>query len=322
MRATSQKCGFTIIELLTVMSIIIILMGVLVPAVNRTRMFAKTVTQRGQFHEISRGLELFRNDHEEAYPDSGAVDSNATPNGYCGAMKLCEALIGQDGMGFHPSSSDFQAKQTDAYLFNPYHCVAIEPTAYTDPLKASLRERIKYVEAESIRATPLQYLYPWDITTDGKNFYATIGTFKNTMPDYPNSVIGDIFRRATIQGGTLGCPDRGSQKVGMPVLYYKADQSKLSHDTITDPKTVTSNTNIYNFDDNYAITALGCPWEGGTAKTTDHPMFKDPLVFLNEITNTKVTATPRPHNESGFILLSAGWDGLYGTQDDVYNFID
>jgi hypothetical protein len=45
-----------------------------------------------------------------------------------------------------------------------------------------------------------------------------------------------------------------------------------------------------------------------------------PLVFLKAITNDKVTSTPRPHNEDGYILLSAGWDGLYGTQDDVYNF--
>ena len=49
--------GFTIVELLTVMSIIIILMGVLVPALNRVRRFSKIVTQRGQFHEISKGLE-------------------------------------------------------------------------------------------------------------------------------------------------------------------------------------------------------------------------------------------------------------------------
>ncbi len=58
------------------MSIIIILMSVLVPGLNRARIFAKIVTQKGQFHEISKGLELFRNDHQETYPDSGAADTN------------------------------------------------------------------------------------------------------------------------------------------------------------------------------------------------------------------------------------------------------
>ena len=113
----------------------------------------------------------------------------------------------------------------------------------------------------------------------------------------------------------------------MPVLYYKADPSKLNHDTTTIPAVGTPNQNIYNFDDNYAITALGLPWEG--VHTNDHPMYKPSLtsspgdgtpIFYKAITNDKVTATSRPHNEDGYILMSAGWDGLYGTQDDVYNF--
>ncbi len=105
---------------------------------------------------------------------------------------------------------------------------------------------------------------------------------------------------------------------GMPVLYYKADPAKLTHDATT--SLVAPNKNIYDVDDNYGITALGCPWE--SAKSTDHPMYTDPLTFYREITNSKVTTTPRPHNEDSYILLSAGWDGLYGTQDDVYNFAD
>jgi type II secretory pathway pseudopilin PulG len=320
--------GFTIIELLTVMSIIIILISLLVPALNRTRIFAKKVLQKSQFHEMSKGLELYRNDHQDTYPDSGAVDSNG--DGYCGAMKLCEALLGQDGMGFHPSSS-FQAAQPLTYLFNPYHCVPRDPgvTAYTTTEAANLRERTKYIDAEGIKAIPLQYLYVWDISA-GVPFYPPptgTGAFKNTMPDYPDSVIGDVFLRANIKGGTTppGCPDRVGQKVGMPVLYFKADTSKLNHDTLTSPVAGTPNQNIYNFDDNYAITALGCPWEG-VKGITEHPMYKPdppgPLLFLKAITNTKIAATPRPHNEDGYILMSAGWDGLYGTRDDVFNFVD
>jgi hypothetical protein len=297
------------------MSIIIILMSVLVPGLARTRRYAKVVTQKGQFHEISKGLELFRNDHQETYPDSGATDSNTSPAGYCGAMKLCEALLGRDGMGFHPLSN-FQAQQTGTYLFDL--CTIRDPgvTAYTPTEKTNLQDRTKYTDAENIKAYRLQDIYNWVITS-GASFY-TSSAFKSTAADIPNAVIGDVFQRADIKG--TRCPARSGQKVGMPVLYYKADPSKLAHDVITVPAAGTPNTNIYNFDDNYAITAIGCPWESGTAKTTDHPMFTDPKVFLKAITNDKVTATPRPHNEDGYILLSAGWDGLYGTQDDVYNF--
>jgi type II secretory pathway pseudopilin PulG len=320
MTSKKLRTGFTIVELLTVMSIIIILMSVLVPGLARTRRYAKVVTQKGQFHEISKGLELFRNDHQETYPDSGATDSNGV--GYCGAMKLCEALVGRDGMGLHPSSN-FQALQTSTYLFDL--CTIIDPgvTAYTAAQKANLQERNKYTDAENIKAYRLQDIYNWTITS-GTSFYPPAtgdGKFKNTpATNYPNAVIGDVFQRASING--TYCPSRAGQKMGMPVLYYKADPSKLAHDTITQPTPSTPNANIYNFDDNYAITALGCPWE--TSRATEHPMYSPdppgPLVFLKAITNDKVTSTPRPHNEDGYILLSAGYDGQYGTQDDVYNF--
>ena len=321
MTSTKTK-GFTIVELLTVMSIIIILMSVLVPGLARTRRYAKVVVQQGQFHEISKGLELYRNDHQETYPDSGAVDSNNV--GYCGAMRLCEALLGQDGMG-NSTLSNSQASQPLTYLFDL--CYISSPTLYTGTppsrldLAASIRDRTMYVEADSVKAYRLQDVFNWPITS-GVNFYTPIAAFKTndgsaSIPStYPDAVIGDVFQKATIN--TTHCPPRLGQKVGMPVLYYKADSSKIAHDATTNPLTTTINTNIYNFDDNYAITALGCPWEG--VLTTHHPMYDDPRVFLNAITNDKVTSTPRPHNEDGYILLSAGWDGLYGTQDDVYNF--
>ncbi|MGA2092130.1 MAG: type II secretion system protein [Sedimentisphaerales bacterium] len=333
----TTKKGFTIIELLTVMSIIIILLGVLVPALNKTRRYAKTVVQRGQFHEISKGLELFRNDHSENYPDSGATapDSLGTVRGYCGAMKLCEALLGQDGMGFNPLSqftadgiiTEPNGNQPDLYPFDL--CTSTDPTVYSGPtatnpgLSTNLQSRIKYVDAENIKATRLQDLYTWDITTFGVSFYTPTVAFQattNLYPyAYPNAVIGDVFLRADIKGAPR-CTARAGQKAGMPVLYYKADSSKLNHDSITIPVPGTPNTNIYNFDDNYALTALGCPWESGAAPITLHPMYSDPRVFLKAITNSQITSTPRPHREDSYILVSAGWDGLYGTRDDVYNF--
>jgi type II secretory pathway pseudopilin PulG len=314
---TSRKTGFTIVELLTVMSIIIILMSVLVPGLTRTRRYAKVLAQKAQFHEITKGLELFRNDHQETYPDSGAADSNG--DGYCGAMKLCEALLGQDGMGFHPSSS-FQSK-TSLYLFNL--CTQINPADYTDTLRTNLRERTKYIDSDNIKAARLKDLYSWyDTASTGKSYYKS-ASFKTTVDaappsptEYPNSVITDLFLKASSR-----C---NGKKIGMPVLYYRADSSRLVHDPDFDKakaEYATTNPSIYNFDDNYAITGLGCPWDADET-VNPHPMFTNVKVFYKAITNTKIAATPRPHNEDTFILLSAGYDGLYGTQDDVYNFAE
>jgi len=342
--STETKRGFTIVELLTVMSIIIIMMGILVPAMSRVRRYAKVVTQKGQFSDISKGLELYRNDHQDTYPDSGATSTDfaTTTVSYPGAMRLCEALLGQDGMGFHPSSRFSAdglipdpadpATSLDLYLFNL--CVITEPTLYDQPgvpaeklLIDNLQERVKYVDAENIKAVQLRNLFNagWAFDTVQNYYTAVQGPLNGNLR---NAVIGDVFMRASIQGGNLpeGCPPRVGQKAGMPVLYYKADPSKLNHDTLTPLAPGTPNTNIYNFDDNYAITALGCPWE--STQTTNHPIAdmtatpQGALLFYKQITNTKITSTPRPHNEDSYLLVSAGWDGLYGTKDDVFNFTE
>jgi len=48
MKSKGKKVGFTIIELLTVMSIIIILIAMLVPSLNAVRRYARVVMQKGQ----------------------------------------------------------------------------------------------------------------------------------------------------------------------------------------------------------------------------------------------------------------------------------
>ncbi len=320
---TSKKTkGFTIVELLTVMSIIIILMSILMPGLSRTRRYARVVVQRSQFSDISKGLELYRNDHQETYPDSGAVDTNATPVGYCGAMKLCEALVGQDGMGFNPAST-FQAN-TSAYLFNlcANNQVSSVTVNGTPSLMANLQARTPYLASDSIKAAHLEDLYA--TYTGVKNYYIPQAPFGQTVDatppavtQFPNSVLTDVF----LQNSPRIC---GGKKLGMPVLYYKANTTNLVHDPcyMEDYGNVTTNPSIYNFDDNYALTGLGSPWQNTQTPATAQPMFTNPDLFYKAITNTKITSTPRPHNEDTYILLSAGWDGLYGTADDIYNFSD
>ena len=54
--------GFTIVELLTVLAIIAMLVGLLVPALNLVRNIAKETKQKAQLTTIGLALTAFKND--------------------------------------------------------------------------------------------------------------------------------------------------------------------------------------------------------------------------------------------------------------------
>jgi hypothetical protein len=101
-KRTRPKNAFTIVELLTVMSIIVILIGLMVPALNQVKIYATNVKQKAQFKSIEAALGC-------STAGLGAIRTRATRPGahraraYC-ALKPCEAMMGQD-LGYHPTRS-------------------------------------------------------------------------------------------------------------------------------------------------------------------------------------------------------------------------
>ncbi len=293
-RQSNKKVAFTIVELLTVMSIIIILIGLLVPALNMVKRYARKVRQKAQFHSIDVAMELF-NTEFDGYPDSGAKDEDAKD--YCGAMKLCEAMMGMDLLGFHPAShfrSDGKGS-ADKDLY--------DDTAWTDP--AEWTENLKsrkgpYLQLENANAYRL------------KNLYGTTDPFD---PDL--FVLCDVYTRVRHK--------ETGKKVGMPILYYKADTSKTVHDVTNEENPQ----NIYDYKDNDELVKLGMPWNSwvhpiasGGGETSSGEL-ADPKIFYVNTKNDKITITTgMPYRSDSYILISAGFDGEYGTPDDVFNFGD
>ncbi|HUS73279.1 MAG TPA: hypothetical protein VMY06_09460 [Sedimentisphaerales bacterium] len=193
-------------------------------------------------------------------------------------MKLAEAMMGQDLLGFHQDSI-FRSDGQDGsgrilYPVNPYE--------YN--LKA---RKEHYLPLERANAYELQDLYA-----------NTAGFKKDSI------VLCDEYSRVRHRGT--------GKRMGMPVLYYKADTSKTAHnlDNPDDPN------NIYNYRDNHALLGLGVPWD----PNEKHPLFTDPKIFYEITKNKKVKAKSSPHRADSYILLSAGYDGVYGTKDDIVNF--
>jgi prepilin-type N-terminal cleavage/methylation domain-containing protein len=290
----ATKAGFTIIELLTVMSIIVILIGLLVPALNMAKRYAKTVRQRAQFHSIDAAIELFSNEFE-GYPPSNALDS--VPTSYCGAMKLCEAMMGQDSMGFH-TSSIFRSDGRNPSLTPPYDVLYPDPLNPSDPVhSANLKTRKgPFLPRESADVYKLEDLYGSNITP-----FTSQPTQKNR-----NRVLCDVYTRQLPTG----------IKAGMPILYYKADTANNRHDLANLPASPDgSTTNIYNIWDNQELVKLGKV----TARAEMHALLSADRFYKNTKSD-KVTTVDTPYRPDSYILISAGYDGEYGTADDIFNF--
>jgi len=238
------------------------------PRINSHPRPAILVRQKAYFHTLDAALSLFDNEFD-GYPPSDALDPTGRP--YCGAMKLCEAMMGQDLMGFHPDSL-FRSDSGGLYT------------------KATVKDRKgALLPLENANAYTLADIYGADNTSSfPKDAY----------------VLCDVFKQVTHKST--------KKRIGMPILYYKANTSHTEHDVNNPDNTE----NIYNYKDNYALLELGVPWD----RTKKHPLFTNPELFYEMITNTKVTTKSIPHRADSYILISAGWDGLYGTPDDICNF--
>jgi prepilin-type N-terminal cleavage/methylation domain-containing protein len=71
-----RKPGFTLIELLVVIAIIALLMGILMPALNRVRKQARRVVCSAQMKQLIISVSVFANDMEGKVPPL-----NETPDG-------------------------------------------------------------------------------------------------------------------------------------------------------------------------------------------------------------------------------------------------
>jgi len=227
--------------------------------------------QKAQLHAIDAGLELFDNEFK-GYPPSDANDVTGTP--YCGAMKLAEATIGQDLVGCHRKSV-FRADGLDPNSLAPLYTVG------------TFRARLgPFLAAETANAHKLV-----DIYGKGKT-----GAFPEDAV-----VLCDTFVRKLPSG----------KKVGMPILYYRADPSGTRHD----PNKPDDPQNVYDYRDNLALIRLGVPGDPNAV----HPLANPKRFYLNT-RDHMVSGTSRPYRDDSYILLSAGYDGLYGTADDICNF--
>jgi prepilin-type N-terminal cleavage/methylation domain-containing protein len=344
-----SKKGFTLVELLTVMAIIALLIGLLVPALGHVKTTAKIVQQKAQLDAIVKALEAFSGMYGD-YPPSNetSLDKNystATTNNTitCGAQKMAEAVLGVDLRGFDP-----RATTTGSYTFDRY---AIEgdkfayavngvngatagpaPTIADDVTDSLNRRKGPYVKIdESVGSFEVKDLFAnpgTKIYAGGSPGHDSTGNVKKLF----GNVITDVFKVKNVTytsiDFTAATPTAvpTTAKAGTPILYYKANTASKTLDPTND---TTIDNSIYNWHDNMDLVMLGRMndqtkphwWQDTTNPAhVGSGTPADATAFYSYIQNPKIGTTRWPYNQDSYILISAGPDGIYGTADDICNF--
>jgi prepilin-type N-terminal cleavage/methylation domain-containing protein len=302
--------GFTLIELLTVIAIISLLIGVLVPAVSAARDAAKRASSRQLQESLGKGCEMFHRDFDR-YPRSSGPNPFEDDVVYLsGAQWLLLQLAGADLKGYVMPDKERQYAYTPADWRDFY---SLSPTMEYSRLGP-------YVQVEGKVAQSPDYYVQQAAAT--------------ALPD---------LLKAGTQGDNYWPNNRLAFPVdafGFPVLYYAANEqaSQPFSDTAANslpgrytqwdntPFTGSENGSIAGFDlgggANHPLYNLG--WLASDPKKISRPDSFAGVVYDRAMfeQNKQADGSGRvwPCRPDTFLLIAPGKDGLYGTGDDVTNF--
>ena len=318
-----KKCsaafGFTLIELLIVVAVITLLIGMMSTGMRLVVRASKKLKQKSILHAFETGLELYNKDFDD-YPDSRRTPETTNTDVVCGAHHLAEALVGRDEKGLDPLTKWYAPSSTQEV-----YASQAKGSSQTE-IDASLnRRKGPYVELRDTGVVLIKDLF--ETSRDLRNVFSEdIGK--------RSPVLTDIFTMSTEIG-------TNTFKLGTPILYFRANSSSRLFRSKDDPATTTKDESdikywIYDFNDNRRVAAIGPRDKDSAPRHFPDPDANPPgsgknreEMFYERVTNPKVVYSPppgqgepyyKPYNPKTFILMSAGYDGVYGTKDDVTNF--
>ena len=348
-KIVGRRSAFTLIELLTVVAIIGLLIGILLPSLSAARKQAFKAKVKAQVSAIAKALEMFKNDVGD-YPESAKRldptddSSYSAPPGepevsrhdttLYGAQALVRALVGVDLKGYvdHTKARNYNREFAPPWWYDDRNsCDPDSDCDYESPLP---RENKYFNETHSIVRTVC-----------AQTGCAAIGQEESLRGLRPSSISWKNTQFVMVDAFEY------------PILYYKANprgtilcDNSVQSGTGADAFAVYDPQNIpyYNLLDNDVFT--GSRGTGAIFGTSNEPGWRfgiefHPIGVLGKIddpddvlglaggitmpfaryihdhkSEEASSGTIKPLNPDTYLLISAGPDGIYGTNDDINNF--
>lgn len=289
-----RRHGFTLVELLVVIGIIVILIGILVPVISRVQIAAQGSETRQRIANLVSALQAYYNDFS-AYPGpysnaqllagvtltEGAVSGRVTM-----AENMVLGLLGGLQRGSPPTYDRnlvglgaISLAPLDARKSNPYLEVRFG---------SALLSKGKFVDVAGVAAndSPVPEF---------------LDSFDNNLPIL-------YLRASTGLPGVITANGQDTT-IGQPARY-QYDTTQYNGYT---------GTNIGLTSGSHGLNNLGTWSDSFVTKPPTTPNSALPYFRAPGVPGTS-NATGTARQRDGFILISAGPDRIYGTYDDVTNF--
>ncbi len=333
MNKSPRRTGFTLVELLAVIAIISLLIAVLVPSISAARTAAKKATTRARIDAISKGAELFNGEYG-AYPKSRgnspfhAVSQfeSANSNPLFGAQWIALQLSGADLRGWvNPvlanDAVNPDQQVIDADDWNEWY--SLEPDKsytrggpYVDASQGKVASTVnRMIEQSQIQQFDSSIIVP----PAGRRNFGT-GDIPVYLDAWNRPILYYAANPGTDAPFTTGSPGNQQFTIGR---YDQTDNGGFTGTDGSDGFRTTS------FDPMQFDAQTGGDHVLGTFsyRPTDATL-PEPETFEGWVTDRGLFEQTKrgndgriwPYNADSFLLISAGKDGRYGTNDDVVNF--
>ncbi len=324
--------GFTLVELLTVIAIIVLLIGILIPALSSARSQAKGSSTTGLIKSLDSGCEMFRGDFNQ-YPQSRGPNPFEGDSGtlLMGAQWLGLQLVGPDMRGI-VNWKDLRNDSPNGDVTG-----VIDPGDWHDWYSlAPAREYTRMGPYATVDGGAVQSLItlpnvnsdvgdPPPELEDGDPSGWNNGRIPFFIDAFGNPL---LYYRATPKANapfTTGTPG-GGMVVG---CYDQADNGYITGSAGDDGRYPTGQMAGWDLAGIGYVNQWGYAHELGELGFVENqltlPLEKTFAGFLYDraiFSTTQQSGEGRvwPYKPDSYLTISAGEDGIYGTMDDITNF--